>query len=80
MDWIQVITIIISLGGIFYWFVTRLEKDIARVETNISNVDKDLKVSNASNNARMDQLYRIFIEVQKENHQKFYDLLKEKKS
>jgi len=79
MDWIQVFTIIISLGGIFYWFITRLEKDIGRVESSVKSVDDDLKTSNINNNARMDQLYRMFIEVQKENHQKFYDMLKSKK-
>jgi hypothetical protein len=68
MDWIQVAVIIGTLGTMMYWFITRLEKDI-------TNVDIDLKASNQ----RIDQLYRMFIEVQKENHKKFYDLLREQK-
>jgi len=66
MDWVQVFTIIFSLGGILYWFKSDLEKDINRL-------DNDVKASNARmdqhislSNARTDQLYQMFIDLLKE--------------
>jgi hypothetical protein len=39
----------------------------------------DLKNEMKRQNARIDQLYQMFVDLQRENHQKFYDLLKERK-
>ena len=62
MEWIQVFTIIFSIGGIIYWFKGDLERDINRL-------DSDIKVQNQkfeTQNQRIDQLYTMFIDLLKE--------------
>ena len=56
MDWIQVITIIASLGGFMFFMLQRIEKDIdglsKRMDSHTSRMD--------SHAARIDQLYKMF--------------------
>lgn len=79
MDWtiiggfIGIAALIIGATGvlatILFYSLNRLEGDINKLSSRLDG-----------HAARIDQLYRIFLESQKENNQKFYDLLKEKKS
>lgn len=55
MDWIQVITIIGTLGAFTFWLFTKLDADIRA-----SNCD--IRASNQ----RVDQLYQMFIDLLKE--------------
>jgi len=73
MDWSQTIVILVSLGSIFFWFVSRFDKDIYRLEKDINNLSGEVK--NFANkieadmrlqSARTDQLYQMFIDLLKE--------------
>lgn len=66
MDWIQVFTIIISLGGIIYWFKSDLEKDIQRLDVDVKSQNARLDLEAKSQNIRTDQLYQMFIDLLRE--------------
>lgn len=66
MDWVQVITIILSLAGVTYWFKSELEKDIQRIDTDIKGLAQKLDIETKAQTARTDQLYQMFIDLLKE--------------
>jgi hypothetical protein len=66
MEWIQVITIIISLAGVMYWFKTDLEKDIHQLEKDIHDLESDIKGQTSRTDklhARTDYLYQSLIDI-----------------
>jgi amino acid permease len=74
MDWLQVIVIIGSLGTFTLWLFNKLDSDI-----------KTLGIRQDTQIARLDQLYHMYCEMQKDyndkfekTNEKFYQLLKEK--
>lgn len=75
MDWLQVITIIGSITALLIYFVQRLEGDINKLGREIETSNRRLD----GHATRIDQLYKIFLETQQKNDQKFYELLKENK-
>ena len=55
MDWIQTFTIIGILGGFMFFMLQRIEKDIDSVNRRMD-----------AHAQRIDQLYRMFIDLLKE--------------
>jgi len=55
MDWIQVVAIIGSLGGLMFYFLQRIEKDVDKLGARIDAA-----------NARIDNLYTMFYDLLKE--------------
>lgn len=68
MDWTQAFTIIGATGAFVLWAYSKLDADI-----------KNLSARMDQSNQRIDQLYAMFCQQQKDMDQKFYDLLKERK-
>lgn len=62
MEWIQTITIIASLGGLMYILIQRMDRDISALS---DRVDK-LGVRLDGHASRIDQLYKMFVELLKE--------------
>lgn len=54
MDWIQTIFIVGSLGGLMFYFISRIDAEIVQIK---SRAD--------SQNARIDQLYQMFVDLLK---------------
>lgn len=74
MDWLQVLTIvgvnIALIGGmttLVVWAVNKVDGDVKSLGTRLDG-----------HALRIDQLYRMFIDNQKEMHDKFYKLLEER--
>lgn len=59
MEWIQVITIIASLGGFMFFILQRLEKDIDGLSRRMDNHTARMD----SHAARIDQLYKMFCDL-----------------
>lgn len=82
MDWTQVAVFIgvnIALLGSFLtiaiWAVNKIDGDV-------KSIAQDVKATGArldGHAKRIDQLYTLFCQSQKENHDKFYELLKDRK-
>lgn len=70
MDWIQVITIILSLAGITYWFKSELEKDIQRIDSDMKSNNEKLEKWIQHSTSRSDQLYEMFIQLLKESKER----------
>ncbi len=62
MDWLQVLVIIASLGGMIFWLFTKLDTDI-----------KTLGVRIDGQAQRIDQLYQMWAEMQKEIKQLYME-------
>jgi hypothetical protein len=62
MDWIQVLTIIGTLGGLMIYLVQRMDRDITTLS---DRVDK-LGVRLDGHASRIDKLYTMFIDLLKE--------------
>lgn len=62
MDWIQVVAIIGSLGGLVIWMTNKLDGDIkslsSRMDAHAVRMDSHAK--------RIDQLYNMFVDLLKE--------------
>jgi len=54
MEWLHALTIIVSLGGMMYWFKMDLQKHIDRI-------DQDAK----GQAERIDRLYQMFVDLLK---------------
>ena len=54
MDWLQVFTIIGSLGAFTFWLFNKLDTDI-----------KAMTARHDSHSARIDQLYQMFVDLLK---------------
>ena len=59
MDWIQVVTIIGSLGAFGWYFLNRLEKDIDKIDKKCDAFERRMD----SHAARIDQLYGMFVQL-----------------
>ncbi len=68
MNWLEVFTIIGVNATIIIWMVNKLDADVKSLGNRLDGHAN-----------RIDQLYKMFIDAQKENHEKFYELLKEQK-
>lgn len=68
MEWLQVITIIFSLAGLFYWFRMDLKSDISRLDTDMKGIRNDITADMRAQTARTDKLYEMFIQLQQENN------------
>lgn len=70
MDWIQAFTIIGVLGGIMFFALQRIEKDMEKdIENSNRRMEADVKsIGNKLDGhaQRIDQLYRMFIDLLKE--------------
>ena len=55
MDWIQTVTIIVSLGSFTFWLFTKLNNDI-----------KDSNARGDAQMQRIDHFYHMFIDLLKE--------------
>lgn len=55
MDWIQVITIIASLGGIMFFLVNKIDSDVKSIGNRLDG-----------HAARIDMLYKMFVDLLKE--------------
>lgn len=55
MDWIQVITIIASLGGLMIYLIQRMDADIKSLCNRLDG-----------HATRIDQLYKMFVDLLKE--------------
>ena len=62
MDWTHVFTIIGVLGGFMFFMMQRVEKDIANVNASVEAIGRRLD----SHAQRIDQLYKMFIDLLKE--------------
>lgn len=62
MDWIQVFTIIGVNSGIMIWMVTRIDRDVDRIDRHLA--DHATKIDQT--NSRLDQLYNTMIELLRE--------------
>lgn len=62
MDWIQVFTIIGVLGGFMFFMLQRLEKDIDKMNSNIETLGR----RQDGHAQRIDQLYKMFVDLLKE--------------
>lgn len=60
MEWVQVFTIIGSLGAFTFWLFTKLDNDVR------------------AQGQRIDQLYQMFCDTQKEIKQIYIDFIKDK--
>lgn len=62
MNWIQVFTIIGSLGAFTFWLFTKLDNDIkssnSRQDAQMGRIDQQM--------VRIDQLYGMFVDLLKE--------------
>lgn len=75
MDWTHVFTIIGVLGGFMFFMMQRVEKDISNVNSSIETIGRRL-----DNHAqRIDQLYKMFCDTQKEIKEIYKDWSKERK-
>jgi hypothetical protein len=66
MDWIQVVTIIGSLGGIMIYMLQRLEKDFDRVNRDIDKINTNMDAMGRrldGHATRIDQLYKMFVDL-----------------
>lgn len=61
--------------GIVIWLVNKIDGDVKSLSGDLKSVCSRLD----SHAQRIDQLYKLFVETQKVNDQKFYDLLREGK-
>lgn len=75
MDWGQIlalmgvnVALIGAMIGIVIWLVNKLDADVKAIGSRLDG-----------HATRIDQLYRMFLDLQKDANQKFYDLLKERK-
>ncbi len=80
MEWIQVATIIgvnvaliAALATLIVWVVNKLDNDVksvcSRLDGHASRIDQSYHMSNVKHDAQMariDQLYRMFIDLLKE--------------
>jgi hypothetical protein len=64
MDWIQVFTIIVVLGGFMFFMLQRLEKDMDKMNNNIDSSNRRLD----GHAQRIDQLYKMFVDLLKEKN------------
>ncbi len=55
MDWIQAITIIGVLGGFFFWQTNKLDNDMKAIASRLDG-----------HATRIDQLYKMFVDLIKE--------------
>jgi len=70
MDWLQVFTIVGILGGFMFFMLQRIEKDIdsigKRLDRDIDSLGRRLD----GHAQRIDQLYRMFVDLIKEKNNK----------
>ena len=59
MDWLQVITIIGSLGCFMIYMIQRLEKDIDKIGQSMEASNRRLD----GHAQRIDQLYKMFVDL-----------------
>lgn len=69
MDWLQVVTIIgvnlavlAILSTLIIWAVNKLDTDVKSICTRMDKMDSRFE----SHSARIDQLYRMFVDLMKE--------------
>lgn len=62
MEWFQVITIIASTLAFNWYFLTRIEKDIDRIDKKGDAFERRMD----GHAARIDQLYGMFVQLLKE--------------
>jgi len=69
MDWTQTITIIsvqVTLFGlfatVFYWMISRLDSDVKAVGADVKSITSRLD----AHATRIDQLYKMFVDLLKE--------------
>lgn len=62
MDWVQVVTIIGTLGGLMFFLVQRMDKDITSLSDRIDKMGSRLD----GHAQRIDQLYKMFVDLLKE--------------
>ena len=70
MDWTQVLTIIVTLGAIFGWFLSRLDKDIMSLKNDLSGMQietsgwvKHIVAMQAEQSKRTDELYKVILRM-----------------
>ena len=73
MNWIEVVTIIGSLGGIMFFLVNKIDSDLksmgSRLDGHAQRIYQLYHMSNAKHDAQMariDQLYKMFVDLLKE--------------
>jgi hypothetical protein len=76
MQWVEVFTIIGVLGGFMFFMLQRLEKDIDKINSNIAHIDKRLD----GHATRIDQLYKMFCDIQKEIKELHIDFITKERS
>lgn len=62
MDWYQLITGIVAICGMLYFFVKRFDDDLRQVNDSINGLSNRID----SQGARIDKLYEMFIDLLKE--------------
>lgn len=83
MNWPEISTIAvaaITVIGFLYTMYRNLRLDIARYRQEAREEFAKFNDQMLEQSKRSDKLYEMFIEHRKEIDQKFYDMLKEKKS
>lgn len=83
MDWIQVVTVIITLGGVVAWFKKSSDKHIDRIDNDLRNIATRLEFDTRENtrridylNQRMDQKFDRMDQKFDQMHQVIIDMLK----
>lgn len=66
MDWVQVITIILSLAGFTGWIFNKLDNDIRGVSDRLDGYVKHSTAMFSEQSKRTDRLYQMFIDLLKE--------------
>jgi uncharacterized protein involved in cysteine biosynthesis len=66
MDWTQVLTMITVICGFFWWFFSRLDRDINILSSNLDGWTKHLVAMQAEQSKRTDELYNVILRMLEE--------------
>lgn len=80
MEWTQILALMGVNIAMLALLTTLVVWAIGKLDADVKSIGNDVKscVSRLDSHAtRIDQLYKLFLDTQKESNQKFYDLLKE---
>lgn len=80
MEWNQILALMGVNIAMLAVLTTLIVWAIGKIDADVKSIGNDVKscVSRLDSHAtRIDQLYKMFLDSQKEFNQKFYDLLKE---
>lgn len=72
-----VLTIIGFVYGILRNFKDDIKTDMTIIKTDISNLESDIREDMRAHSSRIDKLYEMFVQLQRENNELLRSLLKQ---